>query len=92
MMGNRQEMEEELYKLMYTCETLYGSDIMPLMEPYTSIEYHKYYVKQTRQSITAQQSGIKSALTSTAKGIGSTVLNGISALLNINEGYVKEIE
>ena len=44
---------EDVYKLMYTCETLYGPDIMPRMWPYTTIEYHKFYVNQTRKSAPA---------------------------------------
>ena len=71
---------EEVYKLMYTCETLYGSDIMPLMLPYTSIAYHKYYVEQTRKNTPASQSGFRNAIKNTVKGVWD-------AVTGINEGY-----
>ena len=70
---------DDVYKLMYTCETLYGPDIMPLMWPYTTIEYHRYCVEQVK--LEREQGGFKNALKNTVK----IVKNGLSNLRGLGE-------
>ena len=78
---------EDVYKLMYTCETLYGPDIMPRMWPYTTIEYHRYCVEQIKLERRAQ-SGLANALKNTAKVTVNALKNGLTTLVSINEQYV----
>ena len=74
---------EDVYKLMYTCETLYGPDIMPRMWPYTTIEYHRYCVEQIK--LEREQRGLANTLKNTAKGTINVVKNGFYNLKGLSE-------